>query len=214
MVLAAGAAVVVALTGSPAAHADDLPVLPTPPFNLPAGFFTTPGTPGAPTNTEDFTIPWLYSSHDQDNSYSLTDGSYETHLVRTLFGGSTGSIGGGNGLPALGFTTDQVTASDGAAPAVGAQWDNAGLTMPLLFGVPGAVSQVLGDSRLTTSAGTADVFMLFGLENDFYDGPAGIFDYVGFRGNEASFIPLIDIPADGSSGADFSALWPELPATL
>lgn len=212
--LAVGAAVLVALTGAPAAHADDLPVLPTPPFNLPAGFFTAPGTPGAPTNAEDFTIPALYSSQEQDNTYALTDGSYETRLVRTLVGGVSGGGAGGNGLPALGFSTEQVTSSDGAAPAVGAQWDTTGLALPLLFGVPGAVSQVLEDSRLTTSAGTVDMFMLFGLENDFYYGPAGIYDYVGFRGNEASFIPLIDIPADGSSGADFSALWPELTATL
>lgn len=217
VVVAAGVAVAAGLIGAaivPAAHADSLPALPLPPFDLPAGFFTPPGTPGAPTNSEDFTVPLLYSSHEQDNSYTVTDGSYDTHLVEQIFGGVTGGGGGGNGFPALGITTEEVTTSVGAAPVVGAHWDYTGLTVPLFFGVPGAVSQVLEDSRLTTSAGTADVFMLFGLENDFYYGPAGIFDYIGFRGNDASFVPLIDLPAESAPASDFTELWPDLPATL
>jgi hypothetical protein len=211
VVLVAGAVAAAAIgaAAAPAAHADDLPPLPVPPFNmqnLPEGFFNPPGSLGVPTNVEKFSIPGLYTSLQQDNPYSVSDGSYETHLIEQIFGG---------GPPSVTYTSEseQVTASDGLAPAVGTEWDNSFLTASLLPGL--LPTQLFLDSSLTTSAGTADVFMVLGLENDFYDGPAGIFDYLGFNGNEASFIPIIDIPAETSPAAatDFSALWSDLLAT-
>lgn len=220
VILAAGTTIV-GVVGAAAAHADDLPTLPLPPFNPPPGYFTLPGTPGVPTHVESFSIPGLYSTVAQDNSYSVPDGSYQTHFVEQTFGGAPplpsvggGGSAGGNGFPAIGFGTEQVTASDGAAPAVGTEWDLTGLQAPLILGVPGAMSQLMLDSRLTTPEGTADLFWILGLENDFYYGPAGIFDYVGFLGNEASFVPIIDIPAAGAPAADFAMSWPELLGTL
>jgi hypothetical protein len=212
-VVLAGGAVVAAATGvaaAPAAHADELPPLPVPPFNLqnlPEGFFNPPGSLGVPTNVEKFSIPGLYTSLQQDNPYSVSDGSYETHLIEQIFGGGVSSV-------AYTSESEQVIASDGLAPAVGTEWDFSGLTAELIPGVF-LPTQVFLDSSLTTSAGTADVFSVLGLENDFYDGPAGIFDYLGFNQNEASFIPIIDIPAETSPAAatDFSALWSDLLAT-
>ena len=63
------------------------------------------------------------------------------------------------------------------------------------------------NSSLTTSAGMVDAFTSLQApwSNDFYDGPAGIFDYW-----------VNDIPAETSSAAaaDFSTLWSDLLGTL
>lgn len=199
---AAGAVLGAALCAGPAARAEGLPSLPVPPFDLPSGYFFPPGSAGTPTNVESV---GLYTS--EDIPWSLTGGDYQTHHVEF-------------GNPVIfSYASDQVIDSTGTAPAVGAEWENSSLLLPLL----GADFYLVGNSSLTTAAGMADAFLLpqLGVVNDFYVGPAGIFDYLVSENGTFAAIPIIDIPFETSPGAadfadagDAGALWSDLTSLL
>lgn len=209
---AAGVVLGAALLNSPMAYADDVATLPVPPINTTGdsnvtGPFDPPVvTSGPPTNEEWSTI----SDGEQlqyDQAWTLSHGSYETHQQDDVYG-----------IPESYSEHDStvVTASDGVAPPVGTEWDTSIYWLPSW----GYSQEVAINYSLTTSAGTVDVFTpqtipFSAWSNEFYNGPAGTFDYlVHFNGDTA--IPIIYIPAEMSPGAaaDFSALWSDLLGTL
>ncbi|MGB6208153.1 hypothetical protein [Mycobacterium sp.] len=209
---AAGAMLGAALLASPMAYADDVATLPVPPFNpfqvsnvnAPLG---PPGLTAVTTNEEWSTIPGG-EQLQYDEAWTLSDGSYETHQLDDVYG-----------IPESYFEHDStvVTASEGVAPPVGTEWDTS------IFWLPswGYSQELFINYSLTTSAGTVDVLspqyipLLAAWSNEFYNGPAGIFDDL-VSNNGAAVIPIIDIPADTSSAAaaDFSTLWSDLLGTL
>jgi hypothetical protein len=207
-----GAVLGAALLASPAAYADDVATLPELPFdpfdprNV-NGPLAPPGLAESTTNEEWSTIPGG-EQLQYDQAWTLSDGSYETH-----------QIGDEYFDPEDYFEHDStvVTASDGVAPPVGTEWDTS------VFWIPswGYSQEIAINYSMTTSAGTVDVFspqyipLLAAWSNEFYNGPAGIFDDLVAR-NGTAVIPIIDIPAITSPGAaaDFGTLWSELFGTL
>jgi hypothetical protein len=205
----AGAVLGAALLASPAAFADDVATLPVPPFDPPSGssFYLPPGTGGDWTNVEDSNFPLYEVQYDQ--AYTVPDGSYEIHGVQEPYGGPP--------EPAFNYSSEQVISSDGVAPAVGTEWNYEQFQIPS-FGFEYGIFE---NTSLTTPAGTVDAFEWLQYPpwaNDFYNGPAGIFDYLvtDIGTPEQTAIPIIDIPADASSGAaaEFSTLWADLLGTL
>jgi hypothetical protein len=81
---------------------------------------------------------------------------------------------------------------------------------------------IFENESMTTAAGMVDLLtpenipFLEGWTNEFYNGPAGIFDDLVSDDGGKTVIPIIDMPADTSSAAaaDFSTLWSELLGTL
>lgn len=205
---AAAVALGVALLASPAAYADDLPILPIPPFDPPSGasFYLPPGTGGDWTNVVDSGFPSYEVQYDQ--AYTLPDGSYETQGVQEPYGE----------FPESSFysSSEQVISSDGVAPAVGTEWNYQQYLIPAFGNLYG----IYENTSLTTPAGTVDAFewLQSPWANDFYNGPAGIFDYwvTGVGTANETAIPIIDMPAETSSAAaaDFSTLWSDLLGTL
>jgi hypothetical protein len=208
----AGAVLGAALLASPTAYADDVATLPIPPidpFNVSVnGPLSPPAVAAGPmTNEESSTI---FDGHQlqYDVALTLSHGSYETHQVDAVYG-----------VPETYFEHDStvVTASEGVAPAVGTEWDNSYFWLPSW---PYSLELYVNNS-MTTSAGTVDVFtpqnipLLSEWSNEFYKGPAGIFDDI-VSANGATAIPIIDIPATASTGAaaDLGTLWSELLGTL
>jgi hypothetical protein len=208
----AGTVLGAALLTGPAAHADDLATLPVPPFDpsqVNSIYAVPPGLQdGLPTNSEQFNF-FLYQQQQWDQAWTVSDGSYETRHVGDNFG-----------LPEPFFVndSDQVTASDGVAPAVGTEWDQSIFQLP----GPGYETVLFENTSLTTSAGTVDTFtpenipFLAAWSNEFYSGPAGMFDDLVSQNGAATVIPIIDIPAEASPGAaaDVSTMWSDLVGTL
>jgi hypothetical protein len=209
----AGAVVAAALLASPSAYADDVATLPVPPFD-PTGAFNVSGIlappaggVGSETPPEYSTIPGGFQLQ-YDETWPLSGGSYETHQLDDVYG-----------LPENYFEHDStvVTASEGVAPPVGTEWDTSIFSLPSW----GYSQELFINHSLTTSAGTVDVFtpqyipLLAAWSNEFYNGPAGIFDDL-VSNNGAAVIPIIDIPATASTAAaaDFGTLWSEFLGTL
>jgi hypothetical protein len=200
---AAGAVLGAALLNSPAAHADVLPTLPVPPFDPnnddPLGL---PGTGGDWTNVQDSGFPSYEVQYDQ--TYTIPDGSYEIQGVQEPYGGPP--------EPWFNYDSAQVISSDGVAPAVGTEWNGETFQIPS-FGFEYGLFE---NTSLTTSAGMVDAFesLQAPWANEFYSGPAGIFDYWvnGVGTPNITAIPIIDMPATASTAAaaDFSTLWSEL----
>jgi hypothetical protein len=212
VVAVAGAVLGAASLASPMAYADDVATLPIPPFdpfdasNVNAPLGPPVVTSVLTTNEEWSTIP-DGQQLQYDEAWTLSDGSYETHQLDDVYG-----------IPENYFEHDStvVTASDGVAPPVGTEWDTS------IFWLPswGYSQELFINYSLTASAGTVDVFspqyipLLAAWSNEFYNGPAGIFDDL-VSNNGVAVIPIIDIPADTSSAAaaDFSTLWSDLLGT-
>jgi hypothetical protein len=204
---AAATALSAALLAGPVAYADDVATLPIPPFDPASGasFYLPPGTGAAWTNVEDSGFPSYEVQYDQ--AYTVADGSYEIHGVQEPYGGPP--------EPSFNYSSEQVISSDGVAPAVGTEWNYEQFQIPS-FGFEYGIFE---NTSLTTPAGTVDAFesLQSPWANDFYSGPAGIFDYwvngVGTPNETA--IPIIDMPAETSTAAaaDFSTLWSDLLTT-
>jgi hypothetical protein len=203
-----GAIVGAALLASPMAYADDVATLPLPPYNpntLPSSLFP-PGTGGDWTNVEDSGFPSYAVQYDQ--AYTVSDGSYEIQGVQEP----------SNGLPEPWFNygSEQVISSDGVAPPVGTEWSGETFQIPSW----GFEYTIFENESMTTPAGMVDLFtpenipFLQGWTNEFYNGPAGIFDDLVSDNGGATVIPIIDMPAETSSAAaaDFSTLWSDLAA--
>lgn len=204
---AAGAVLGAGLVSNAVAQADDMATLPVPPFDRPDGgsFYHPPGIGGDWTNVEDSKYPPYEVQYDQ--AYTLPDGDYEIHGVAPH-----------PDFPEQWFyyASEQVTSSNGVAPAVGTEWNYESFQIPFL----GSDYAVFQNISMTTPAGMVDAFtweqpLWF---NDFYYGPTGIFDYlihnVGLPSE--TVIPIIYIPAEMSpaGAADFSTLWSDLLGTL
>lgn len=201
-ILGTAAAVGVAIATT--AYADSLPPLPVPPFANET-FFPS-ASEGLPTDVTG--IPGLYTT--ENIPWQLIDGSFVTQ--HTEFGSQ----------PYLWDFSDKVTDSTGVAPAVGTEWANSALAVPVpvppgviggLQTIPIAIFQY---SSLTTPDGTAQNFIspMFSFANNYYDGPAGQFDYLVFPNGTS--IPIIDAPADTSAAAatEAGSFWSDLIATL
>lgn len=204
---AAGVVLGAALLNGPMAYADDAATLPIPPFdpNHCASCFL-PGTGGDWTNVDYSGFPLWEIQYDQ--TYTLPDGSYEIHVFQDPYNGPP--------EPWFDYSSAQVISSDGVAPPVGTEWTGGDVQIPSW----GFEYGLFEYSALTTPAGMLDI--LHSLQapwaNEFYEGPAGTFDYWvnGVGTGHETVTAIIDMPATASSGAaaDFSTLWPELLGTL
>lgn len=197
------------LLASPPAHADDLPTLPIPPFDTPSGdaFYSPPGTAGDWTNIVASGFPSYEVQYEQ--AYTLPDGNYEIQGIQGPYPQSP--------YESFYSSSEQVISSDGLAPAVGTEWNYQQFVIPA-FGNDYGIYE---NTSLTTPAGTVDAFEWLQYPpsaNDYYNGPAGIFDYwvTGVGTGDETAIPIIDMPAETSSAAtaDFGTLWSELLGTL
>lgn len=201
----AGAVLVGGLGAGPVAHAASLPTLPVPPWFQHVPAFDLPGTAGAITNDVRVFIPLFDDGERWDQAYTVPDGSYSVHHIQDHIGFLP--------IPFLISSSDEVIASDGLAPAVGTTWDE--WYVRVYSGL--SYTYPLYATSLTTEAGAASIFSLpnLGWDNDFYYGPAGMFDYL-VNPNDGTVIPIFEFPADGaqSAAADFSTMWSDLLATL
>jgi hypothetical protein len=193
-----------AMLASPAAYADDVATLPIPPWDPSHGDpIFLPGTGGDWTNVE-----YVGSEIQYDQTYTLPDGSYEIHAVQDPY----------NAFPEPWFDygSEQVISSEGVAPPVGTELTGGDVQIPSW----GFEYGLFEYSTLTTSAGMVDIVQSLQAPwaNEFYSGPAGIFDYWvnGVGTGQETVTPIIDMPATASAGAaaDFSTLWSDLLGTL
>lgn len=202
MTLVAGAVLGAALIASPAASAaDSAPSI---------SDVYPPGDTTGNTNVETSSIPYLYDFGHYNTPYTVYDGAnsvigdYETETDRLSLGW----------FPYLGYSTQAVIDSTGAAPAVGTVWDEWAFGAQVGIGL---IPPLFQNTYMSSPDGTVvDVFQILpgmlGVNGNYFSaGPSGIVEGLWILG---TYIPILDIPAASALSADVdmtdSGGWPDL----